>query len=165
MEHTIDTPKYLKKTVTERAWTQPILTSNGTLGGNSFAVSGVTYGTHRDLWNMFDNNLNTFYDPSDGPNWYPVVFTVYNPVPLKITQIQYVVNGGYYQTQVQVQDSNDNSTWTNLGTYNLANGSTQTANITNAQFFKYYKFTGSGYSMVKEVKLTATQEEKQWVPV
>ena len=151
----INVLKYLE-IETEASWEQPVLTSNGTLGGNSFAVSGVTYGTHRDLWNMFDNNLNTFYDPSDGPNWYPVVFTVYNTNPICITKIQYVGISTYYQSKVQVQGSNDNSTWTNLGTYNLASGSTQTANITNTQFFNYYKFTGEGYSMVPEVKLTAT---------
>ena len=32
--------KYYKKVAVERAWEQPVLTSNGTLGGNSFAVSG-----------------------------------------------------------------------------------------------------------------------------
>ena len=159
LAHTVNTPKYLKKTVTETAWTQPILTSNGTLGGNSFAVSGVTYQTSRDLWNMFDNNLSTFYDPSVmGGSFYNVIFTIYNPKPICVTQVKYVVSGGYYQSKVQVQGSNDNSTWTNLGTYNLASGSTQTANITNTQFFNYYKFTGEGYSMVPEVKLTATEK-------
>ena len=59
----IDTPKYLKKTVTETAFIQPILSSNGTLGGNSFAVycntSVADYQQNHPAWHAVDNNLNT----------------------------------------------------------------------------------------------------------
>ena len=34
--------KYYKKVTVERAWEQPVLTSNGTLGGSSFVVGGVS---------------------------------------------------------------------------------------------------------------------------
>ena len=125
------------------------------MGGTSFAVSGTVYQSSRAPWNMFDNNSSTFYDPASG-SFNDVIFTIYNPTPLCITQIQYVVRGSYYQSKVIIQGSDDNSNWIDLGTYNLASGSTQTTNISNTQFFKYYKFTGTGYSMVGEVKLTAT---------
>lgn len=84
MKHTIDTPKYLKKTVTETAWTQPILTSDGTLGGNSFAVQMLNNPTN-PAWQAFNDSADGARITSGAST--DSSYTMYNPNPLKISKI------------------------------------------------------------------------------
>ena len=164
--------KYYKKvnTIVESPWTQPVLTSNGTLGGNKFAVQSKsnTSGSYHD-WQAFDGNVNTWWISGEtgtnadaNANYY-----IYNPVPLHITNI-YVNGGSYYYegrfNKLVVFGSNDNSNYTLIDNIQTTLQSTYNLQIKNNKGYKYYKFNfqntnnpSPGYISIKEITLTATQ--------
>ena len=176
MQHTIDTPKYLKKTITETAWTQPILSANGTLGGNKFAV-GINVTQHYiNIWTCFNGQTDTGHITPDNGIYTPatVEITIYNPIPLnikKFTLSQGSTNASGGLHAGTIYGSNDGANWVKVGTYSglTAQGSTITEYINlpnNNAYYKYHKIsnTEGGYNgvVVKEITLTATQKTETW---
>lgn len=153
--------------IVESAFTQPALSANGTMGGNSFAVEASSeYTTSTQAWKAFDNDITSgnAWESSTGTPW----LTFYNPQALRVTNLQfrnYYANTSAANTPntVTVQGSNDNSNWTTLTTFNNTN---YTANDTwsvsmtgNSSYYKYYRmnFTCTGtYMFVTECVITAS---------
>lgn len=169
--------KVIKQTTRKyyKTWAQPVLSSNGTMGGNSFAVEGAAYDgntTEVPAYGCFDNGNKEWWCSSNH-NYYEV----YNPEPLCITnfQITYVSNFGTWNFALlscTIKGSNDGSTWTTVKTFsNLTGSAGSTVNLSvseNSNFYKYYMIDDivcinapSGYSFgprISEMVLTATAE-------
>jgi len=153
---------------------QPILSSSGTIGGDSFAVTSIpAYGDGYATYYPFAIDANqdlgrtwaVYDDDAD--------YIMYNPTPLCITNIQITNrNESPYSRAIEsgkAYASNDNSTWTELTTFtNNMLGTNQVWDInlsTNTDYYKYYKLAVHNsyqpdnlYAMgIGKIDLTATQ--------
>lgn len=133
---------------TETTWTQPVLTSNGVLGGDTFAVyaSNNYDATTYPIYKSFDGNTSTIWYNSTAP--VDVIF--YNPKPLKVTNIQCqnrTDTSNYAFTAGTVYGSNDNVTYTEISTF--TNSDTSQGGIwnidlsSNTNSYLYYKISFS----------------------
>jgi len=124
---------------------QPILSANGTLGGNSFAVYINQLGDSSCVASRaFDNNASTFaliLGPREGYPDYPNGYiTFYNPIPLQVSAITIVPRSGYQRIRKGIfQGSNDNITWSDLYTINTTTNDTATYNINSQDAYKYHR--------------------------
>ena len=166
--HIASQKKYLnKKKIIETPWTQPVLTSNGTLGGDSFAVQ------------MLNNPVNpawqAFNDSADGARITSGAntdssYTRYNPNPLKISKIvidatghnnnEYIKSGNLY-------GSNNGTNWTLIKSFSGLSYSASTITVNSDTFYKYHKiqpltFTSTGYWFMKSITIIATQQTRTW---
>ena len=137
------------------------LSSNGTVGGNSFAVSpSSTYNTTYDAFHMFDGSPSTYFR-SGTEN--PITIIVYTPQPTRITSVT-ITNQDSYIVSATADSylyvSNNNSTYTSLATFRgTAGAGTQwTINLSsNSTYYKYYKFVTKGtygYQTIRNMSLT-----------
>ena len=158
-------------------WTQPVLSSNGTLGGSDFAVDATTVdATYYGAWRAFDgitSSTDYFWRSRSLDLGATHPYTIYNPTPLKITNIAYL---NYGQTIVipisyTVQVSNDNSNWTQIASgTNSVYTAGQTWNISlsgNSNYYKYYKLmlqngSSSGYVICMEMGITAKYQQTSY---
>lgn len=137
----------------EEQWNRPNLTSNGTLGGNSFAVWANK--NTSDAYKAFDSNTSTSWDSDDGTGY----LITYNPNKIRIVQI--LIQATYTMTACTMQGSDDNSNWTTLTT-TFANqgGGRYLIQISDSAFYHYYKIfptnsTTSGRNVLTEVTIWA----------
>lgn len=143
------TRKYYK--LTDTAWTRPNLTTNGTLGGDAFAVASSGYeasAAHSgDIWLAFDASASTYWRGNAKSGW--LIF--YNPMPLNVTKLIWdffwsAPTGG------DVLGSNDGSTWELIGAYTNTVGSAVVIDLaSNIKAFKYYKITATGNTKGSDV--------------
>ena len=144
-------------------WTQPILSSDGTVGGNSFAVqaSSEYLGYDARAYRAFDGNTGgtEFQFNNDPPCW----VTFYNPLPLNVTRIICSTDPyWWYIGAYTVQASNDNTNWTNLVSGN-GSSTTDIDLSSNKGLYKYYRIyitSKSGGSSshcvtIQEIRITA----------
>lgn len=127
-------------------WTQPALTSNGTIGGDDYAALASTTESSHEAYKAFDNNSSTTWGPSSPsmPQW----LTYYSPIPLKLTRVNLnfstdtreIYSAGY------VEASNDNTTWTKVGEFTDNNNLSFTLNLTTSDFYKYYRYTFTAHA-------------------
>ena len=120
----------------EQAFSQPILTENGTMGGRSFAVSAdnETNG-NAPAYHAFDNNDDTFWRGGNVPGY----IDFYNPTPIKVTSISW---GFFYSypTLGNVQGSNDYSDWTTITEFTNDYDGDFTIDMSgNTNSYKYYR--------------------------
>lgn len=138
--------KYYKYVSMEEDWVRPNLSSNGTLGGNSFACGGSYYhpsSGNNAIYSLFDGNTGTGCTCTAYNGGGYIIF--YNPEPIKVTSIKndHIWYGGDWR-DVTISGSNNGSDWTNLGYFN--HGLTTACDIANPQYFKYYKlYNNSGF--------------------
>lgn len=141
----------LSKTIKQKAvgipFEQPVLTEDGTIGGSSFAISGLpAMGTN--LYVMTNPNTGYYYYEGFLPNQQ---FTYYNPDAIKLTSITFNnvsvpsnIEGDILKT-FKLEASNDNSDWITLGTYSRTNSAAGSGNddieVTTEYTFKYFRFT------------------------
>lgn len=129
----------------ETTFVQATLSANGTLGGDSLAVSCTT-GVNAAAYLAFDGSTST--------QWYantiPSALIMYNPKALKATSfgIRNSSDGAGVILGYTVYGSNDNSTYTALtsGTNAITTGSTTwtiTVPEANRDFYNYYKLYAS----------------------
>ena len=160
----------------ERLFEQPVLTSNGTLGGNSFAVSSnVTQYNSSDcaVYMAFDNTANTQFHSTAGVK--TGYIDLYNPNPLNITNIK-ITNqgaGNRASTAGTIYGSSDSEKWEQITTYtNTVQSSNGVWNIdlsSNTKYYNYYRLesTAGGsdsYWTIGEITLTA-QEKGLYVKI
>ena len=147
-------------------WTQPVLTENGVLGGDSFACDQSTVRGNYYAYQAFDNMGSTtmWHSTNSIPAW----ISWYNPTPLKITNVN-VTNrssDGSYPKAYQLQYSDDNSTWTTTVSGNGTGGDSVSWDIpvTLDTYHKYWRLyvisasgSNSGYVSIGEIVITAQE--------
>lgn len=144
-------------------WVQPVLTANGTMGGDSFAVRGANSGSNAYL--AYDGNASTYL-----ALWSNLVNETYfyNPKPLKITTLNFTYYPSCWISKGEIYGSNDDSLYTLLTEFSHS-GNTGTVEINNETPYKYFKIkvisangnNGYGYLLIAniyELKIDATQQ-------
>ena len=179
--HSVNVPKYLKKTTISRAWTQPMnITSNQPLGGNSFAVgawtrsTGVASTVTSQSWKLFNStysgNMNSPQNDDYVNNG--TYFIFYNPNPLKISQIGLKEPnvGNAKMKNVELLGSNNGTDWVSIAS--STNGATATGGwifpVNSTLAYKYHKFvcvsasSSSVWIGTKVFNITATEQTEAW---
>lgn len=154
----------------ELVWTQPILSTDGTLGGNAFAV----YSSYNLTESGYELYRSFTSDKSARNTNYSIIAAggygiIYNPDPINITNL-HIVNRATADRAFltgSIQGSNDNSTWTNIvnvnNTTGQGSGATWDINMSsNTGFYKYYKINvttaESIYACFSYIGITATYQ-------
>lgn len=130
--------------LTEIAFSQPILTENGTMGGSSFAVSADndTNGS-KPAYYAFDDSDSSFWRGGNVPGY----IEFYNPAPINVTALTW---GFYYSypTSGNVQGSNDYSDWAIITEFTNDSASDFTIDMSgNTNSYKYYRINVSSVNM------------------
>lgn len=146
-------------TMTIPSWhsfTQPVLSANGTLGGEAFAVAGA----HRSsnyAWYAFDASGTTYFRPASDS--YDLIF--YNPNPLKVSQLVLTYSSATYSdyptTILSVSD--DNVTWTQLKSFTTSSAASQTLAVDSSTGYLYYKITFTRGTNVRLKNCDITAQE------
>lgn len=152
-------------------WTQPILTSNGTMGGNSFACSQSTYLNDAMAFRCFNGDTTT---SGESNRWQinnvntstQYWISWYNPKPLKTSSIKVYNNEVTYVVKNwELCGSDDNVNWTTLATGTNTNTtafSSWTISVpSSAKAYKYFSLgctPNSTTSMqIGEIQITAKE--------
>lgn len=147
---------------------QPTLSSNGTIGGDSFAVQASAETTHSTAggkaWNAFDNDSNTYWGSGGTGRTQSII--MYNPQGLRVDKIT-VTNWHNNRTATagNVYSSNDGSNWV-LSCYwknsDSTGDSSWVVDVGSLGFYKYTKFETTagnwdiqGYFAFNQITLTA----------
>lgn len=155
------TRKYYKYITVESSWTQPVLSSNGTIGVDDFAVSatntveGQVYYpfTSNNYW-MGDNNVSYIMYSNNALCIKRLGFSGYSYYSHGFDIYYYIKNFTFY-------GSNDGNSWTDLGTFTNNTHNFVSFEINNNNFYKYYKIyitDAKTRSTLMNIQLTATQQ-------
>lgn len=154
---------YMVLSAIQREFTSPVMTENGVLGGDSFAIAGNTGST----------TIYSITTPSGYSMWgaeHINTLTFYNPLPMQINKVTWS-NPGAYGSVVSgvkgwgVYESKDNVTWEHIGDYystNTAVSAWTSINFpaTNSKYFRlvWLGSVGSngGYSYAYNLALHGT---------
>ena len=93
----------------EKIFIRPNLTSDGTLGGNSFAVSAQSVNRSYPAWQAVDNSTTTECRSATSGTFY---YLFYNPKALKVTKLY--INYASTLNTVQIAASNNTSSYTQI---------------------------------------------------
>lgn len=139
---------------------QPVLISNGTLGGETFAVaSSSIYNSSYPAWKAMDSDSNSYWHSANASSgtWY----TFYNPSPIVLEAITMKINGNNCMNNYTILGSNDNVIWQEIqnGTCNYSGTVTIIIDKNNQKSFKYFRLVGNnfpyGYWLVYNFTLQA----------
>lgn len=164
---------YNNTAVVEKVWTQPRLSSNGVVGGNSFAVSSnVTQLSGNDVYNAFDgvtSGGSLFHSQSGTTTGYIII---YNPTPIKITNLK-IYNQSNAANRASsagnIYGSNDGVSWVGIDSYtNSQQSAGGVWNIDlslNTGYFKYYRLASlsggsDSYWTINEIEIFAYYKER-----
>lgn len=149
-------------TFIEPDFEQPVLSSNGTLGGNSFAVACSSYypeSINRDAYNAtvisldMDNSRWQSYNGRSLPQY----LIYYNPQPIRLTILQLFCEWPAAPQDFEIQGSNDNSTYTTIKSFTnyIWDGSVHNIEINETNSYKYYRLyvTKSRYGNSNELAM------------
>ena len=136
---------------------RPNLTSNGTLGGNSFAVAATPNLSSNPAYYAVDSNANTHWVGSGTT----ILYIFYNPTALNVTEIILTCTSATHSpASVVVTGSNNNSSYTNISSSVSGTGTaTITITLSNAAYYKYYRLRltrASNYIYITNMDITAT---------
>lgn len=158
--------------IAEANWTQPLLTSNGTLGQGDFSVAAVNINTgngNRPAYFAFDGNGGTFTDfvqPFNTSVEKSII--MYSDVAIKILSLT-IIQSLYCIVDFDLWGSNDGMTYTKIGSYatsKLQNG-TENIFINSNVHYKYHKIwltsgyntsNGIQYVMPVQININATHQ-------
>lgn len=153
--------KYYKYNPIE--WSTPVLTSNGVLGGEQFAVhASFVPSSSYDAYKAMDGNDSTFWQCGTNSAGHSFIF--YNPVPIRVTTLFFTFydNAGKYGIrQGTLYASNDNINWVELKSFKEY--TTTWDSFDKTGFYKYYKIailqggTYNGYVDLNKLEIVATQ--------
>lgn len=155
---------------TDEAFTQPVLTSNGTMGGNNFAVACSSYYANNDdynAWRAFDGVIDVQTDLWACANGSDNAFLdFYNPQALKVTSLtvlnRYSGTVGAIRTG-NIQACNDGSSWQTIKTFSndvtTANTSWTIDLSDNENYYCYYRINcltfDGGYCGINQLTINA----------
>jgi len=139
-------------------FSRPNLSSNGTMGGNSFAVSCDSSVSGYSAYYAVDGNTDYLWMVNNTNSI--CKYTFYNPLPLKVSQIvNYYTSTTYSASNFIIEGSNDNQKWTEIGTYTVTKTLTQTIPVNSTRFYKYHRITYKNSTIrLKDLGITATQK-------
>lgn len=135
------------------SFTRPNLSSNGTMGGNSFACEGAA-NSSSPAWKAFDDDTSSTGWVSNTTNTGSITF--YSPTPLKISNLTLKGYATNVNTRVPkngiIYASNTNDNFVQVGSF--SNNTSKVFSVscnTNNNYYKYYKIsitanTNSGYA-------------------
>ena len=155
--------KYYKTTTTTQSWSQPTISSDGTLGGDSFAVNASNDGSNHSAYKAFNSGLNGWRAYDSSANKY----TFYNPTPIKVTGLSFSGAGagpmGGYTKSYNLYASNNGANWTSLGSYNQNTDATTIVynSISNNSYYKYYRIDSTSRNTrdaISSLVITATEQ-------
>ena len=151
-------------------WEQPILSSNGTMGGYNFACTqSNSLNSTTVAWRVFNGDSTTTGESNrwqinniDTSSWYWLSWYNPNPIMLKGLTI-YNSESTYVVKAYKIQGSNDNSNWTDIVTGTNTNttelGSWQidmSNNTTSYPYFRIYCQPNNSTSMqISEIQINA----------
>lgn len=139
-------------------FTQPTLSANGTLGGDSFAVyTPNTVDQYGPIYNAFNESA------ANEPHIYdelPCSIVFYNPKPLKVEKISLIQHTTAYWVKGVFQGCNDNSSWTDIKPIDFS-GTPITFEANSETAYKYHRFyITSAYSndtLIGKIQITAKE--------
>lgn len=140
-------------------FSRPNLSANGTMGGNSFAVScDSAVSSGYQAYYAVDGNTDYLWMVNNTNSI--CKYTFYNPLPLKVSQIvNYYTSTTYSAANFIIEGSNDNQKWTEIGTYTVTKTLTQTIPVNSTRFYKYHRITYKNSTIrLKDLGITATQK-------
>ena len=161
---------YRQKTEPSPKFVQPILTANGTMGGDSFAVSSNVEYAENYACRAFDgikDDTSYFHTPQNVKTGY---YDIYNPIALNITHIKFynqIIAANRASSAGNIYGSNNGEEWTLIKSYTntvQAKASTWELDLSsNKDYYKYYRIesTAGGadqYWVIVEMEITATEE-------
>lgn len=174
-------------TTEEKSWTQPTLSSNGTLGSGTMAVSASTRLSSSDEpFEIFDGTKSSSscwqtqgagrLNPSSS-SYEPQTVTIYTQTPIKISKInftnKYNNTAPYALKNFQIRGSSTNGNWTTIA--NLTNStstaqSTWTATVNSSNHYRYHQIYITGvfnygnnyFAAICEAAITATYAEYKY---
>ena len=133
-----------------RPFVQPILSSNGTIGGGHFATkaSAEQTGYNRYAWKAFDNDVATMWaGDSSNAGW----IEIYNPDPLNVTSIYWTFPAsytGHNPATLRVYAGDDENNLIILATIDtqaIYTGNSFTLDLSdNTNYYKIYRFETLG---------------------
>lgn len=133
-----------------RDWVQPVLTANGTLGVNSFAVYCNSNTSYPPFY-AFDNNSSTFATTSNND------FIIYSKNALNITAISFTNRGSSYVFKGgEIYGSNDGEDWKLIQT--VSGDSWDLSS--NTEYYNYYKIVQTVSANWQIIQFTITAMEQ-----
>jgi hypothetical protein len=146
-------------------WTQPVLTANGTMGGESFAVSASSiYDGNYQPSNVFDENLTNEWEPVNSGGL-PAYIEFYNPKKLKVSKLTITNGNQFYVTKCIFQGSNDYSDWVDIKEIVNTVGTLESwsADVNSDIGYKYHRLyiteTSNGlYCDIRGINITAQEQ-------
>jgi len=148
-----------------QSWTQPVLTSNGTIGVDSFAVSQSSQSGSYQPYQMFTTNS----DYAIPVNSYVILYSenglnftsIYRQTGLSI--------GVVYCDKINVWGSNDGINYTELATATSSYSGSSTFSLSYSGYYKYTKiyiqYSGSTTNPIAFGRVTATATEEVVIQV
>lgn len=135
------TPKNINLELTYGAWTQPVLTANGTWGGDSFATK--TKNNNSAAYKAFDSSNTSYVGLNTGAD---NELYFYNPQPLKISKIDFTYYPSTWIINGELYGSNDDSNYVKLATiaHSANTGSITVNNTTGYKYFKIKAISAKG---------------------
>lgn len=140
-----------------KTFSQPTLSSEGTMGGGSFAVSASANSDGNGVYSVFDSSTSTYWRSGTSSEW----IQFYNPNRLKVTRIKW----GYFYSYPKsgtVQGSANGSSWTTLKSWTNSSASDFTITLSTTGFYKYYRINISSVNRdvihCANLAITATEE-------
>ena len=139
-------------------FSRPNLSANGTMGGNSFAVSCDSSVSGYSAYYAVNGSTNYIWMVNNTNNI--CKYTFYNPLPLKVSQIvNYYTSTTYSAANFIIEGSNDNQNWTEIGTYTVTKTLTQTIPVNSTRYYKYHRITYKNSTIrLQDLNITATQK-------
>ena len=130
--------------VFELPFTQPVLTADGTLGGDDFAVSALHYSLY-NAYKPFSSSANSNANVTWAVKSNNADYTFYNPDGLKVSSLDIVNRNENTPRAIEsgtVYGSNDGTNWTELTTFTndvLTQNGAWTITVNSNAFYKYHK--------------------------
>lgn len=125
-------------------WENPAISSDGTIGGNSFAVAATGDRGNNGIWKAFNKNTSDDYFNrcGSGANQDYLTITMYNPKPVSITHVD--ITTAYYGFKTAILCCSGNgSNYIDVqqisgGTVNQS-GKTISNYINSPGYYRYWK--------------------------
>lgn len=148
-------------------WIQPVISSNGTIGGSSFAVSALNTDSRTQPYYAFDSNLSDTFTAG----WLSKVsnnyLEWYNPKPLNISQlqIQYQTTNtssvGYISSWV-IKASSNGENFIDILSGTTGNYGITNISIEHSGYYKYWRFYPINWSSewydIINMQIAATEQ-------